>query len=163
MGKSDERHSLGGVQLDTGPEHLEEAWNDVDPARDRRWSERMRSSVVPGESFEKATMTRSTPSESTISGRWSGVPRTPGDRATVGVRRIGIDEAEDVQTVLRMAGELQGDAPTDLAGADDDRVLDVRAASAARRPRDGPTDRDQDRRGEPEGQETRDRRVGDAG
>ena len=37
--------------------------------------------------------------------------------------RVAVDEADDVDAVLRMLDELAGDQLADLAGADDQRVL----------------------------------------
>ena len=39
---------------------------------------------------------------------------------------LGIDEADEVDAVLGMLEELATDQLTDLAGSDDDRILDVR-------------------------------------
>ncbi len=76
---------------------------------------------------------------------------------------IRVDEAQDVQAVLRMARELQGDAAADLAGADDHRVLDIGVTPPARSPGERPTQRDQHGRGEPEAHEARHRGVDHTG
>ena len=52
--------------------------------------------------------------------------------------RLAIDESDDVQSVLRVLDQLAGDQLTDLAGAQDQRVLDVGAGLPAQATGDGP-------------------------
>jgi hypothetical protein len=83
----------------------------------------------------------------------------PGHRAPVLSRWIRVDEAEEVETVLRMARELQGDVTTHLAGADDNCVLDVGDAPPASGTGEHAAEHDEDRPREPERQEARDRGI----
>ena len=52
--------------------------------------------------------------------------------------RLPVDESDDVEPVLRVLDQLAGDQLTDLAGAQDQRVLDVGAGSLAQAAGDGP-------------------------
>ncbi len=54
------------------------------------------------------------------------------DRALLG---LGIDEADEVDPVLRMLEELAADQLADVPGADDDRVLEVREPAVAQNER----------------------------
>ena len=72
--------------------------------------------------------------------------------------RIGVDEPDDVDAVLRMLDELASDQLSDLAGADDDAVLDVGQAPSC-----GCSGGDAARGHEAEGQRPEEERFGRVG
>ena len=130
----------------------------------RSFSERMMVSVSSCVSFEKATITRSTSKSLMIAGRRSEEPRIViWPRSSRCVLRTRVDEADEVDPVLRMLEELPGDELPDLARAEDDRVLQVRdpvpAEGASRRAADG----DQADREAPEDDQLEKCRVGEPG
>ena len=65
--------------------------------------------------------------------------------------RLPVDESDDVQPVLRVLDQLAGDQLTDLASAQDQRVLDVGAGPAAEATRDRPHHGQEADRERPEG------------
>ena len=121
-------------------------------ARRRSRSARTSASVPSFDSPEKATITRSTSSCETSLGRSSGVPRIVRfSRSGAARLRVGVDEADEVDAVLRVLQDLARDQLADVAGADDDRILLVRDAAAddatrdrAVRRHDEPGDRPED-------------------
>ena len=85
-------------------------------------------------------ITRSTSRLLTTSASRSGPPRMARCSGRSPRRAFGlsIDESDDVQSVLGVLDQLAGDQLTDLAGAQDQRVLDVGARPPAQATRDGP-------------------------
>ena len=105
-------------------------------------------------------MTRSTSSAGTISGRSAGRPTTPRcPRPSIRSRGLLVDEADDVDAVLGVLEQLLRHELPDMAGADDQGVLDVRVRSPTERPRNGPAERDEDDGEHPEERELRKARV----
>src|SRR5262249_38693283 len=64
--------------------------------------------------------------------------------------RLVVDKPNEVQSVLGVLKQLLRDPLPDLAGADDDRVLDVADMPAAETARDGTTQRHEHDRHSPE-------------
>jgi len=77
--------------------------------------------------------------------------------------RLVVDEADEVEPVLRMLQELAAYELPDVTCADDDRVLEVRDAAAARRPRERPRGSHEDHGEHPEGSQLRELRIGEPG
>ena len=99
----------------------------------RPLSDRTTSICCSWESFENAITTRSTWSADAMSTRSSGDPRI-GEVTEPGsaLLRLGVDEPDEVEAVLGVMANLLPDELTDLAGADDQRVLQVRRPSGGR-------------------------------
>ena len=115
------------------------------------------------DSFEKATMTRSTSSSRTISG--SCVRRAEeGQVLEIDARLagLGVDEADEIEAVLRVLEQLARDELADVAGADDDGVLEVEDAPPADRPGGAAADRDEDERRDAEERELAQLRIREA-
>ena len=84
------------------------------------------------DSFEKAKITRSTSSSRTSSASCSGAPRSARwSRSSLPRLRLGVDEADEVDAVLGVLEQLARHELADVAGADDDRVLEVGDAAPA--------------------------------
>ena len=77
--------------------------------------------------------------------------------------RLGVDEADEIQTVFGMAKQLAGDALTDIAGAEDERVLVVERTSAAERTCDAACESDEHDRGAPQHDGVRHGRISKTG
>ena len=76
--------------------------------------------------------------------------------------RLGVDEAEHVEAVLGVLGELAGDKLTDVARPDDDRVLEIDVGSSACGTGQHACGGHQDDRSDPEGDQSLHARMGDA-
>ena len=115
-------------------------------------------------SLENAMITRSTSRLLTTSASRSGSAEDGqvfGQVAAPGLR-LPIDESDDVQSILRVLDQLAGDQLTDLAGAQDQRVLDVGAGPPAQATRHGPHEGQGADRERPEGDQRIDAGVGRA-
>ena len=77
--------------------------------------------------------------------------------------RLGVDEADEIQTVFGMAQQLAGDALPDVAGAEDERVLLVERTPAAERACDRARESDEHDRRAPQHDGVRHGRVGKPG
>ena len=75
---------------------------------------------------------------------------------------IGIDEANEIDSVLRMLEQLASDELAHVAGADDDGVLEVENAAPAECSGDRAGERDEHDSGEREEGELGEGRLGDA-
>ena len=69
------------------------------------------------------------------------------------VLRLGVDEADEIDPVLRVVEDLLREQLADVARTDDDGVLDVGLVPACKRPRPSPGDTDERDRGSPEDDE----------
>ena len=76
---------------------------------------------------------------------------------------IGVDEADEVDPVLRMVQELPGDQLPDLAGADDHGVLQIRDVAPRYGARRSASEGDESDRRRPEQHQLRRRRMGEPG
>ena len=129
-----------------GADHVEEPRHDLDLHVRRRSSvshesEQLRRDVVA----RTRRSTRSTSSCRDESRQLLGRPEhgqiaEPRRRRSVGSR---VDEADDVDAVLGVLEELAGDELPDLAGADDDGVLEVARRVACRSPARRTNERDE--------------------
>ena len=161
--QADEGERLDRVVRDLRANDLEEPRDDVD--LDVEVAERAHQcDPLDLRRSEKAITTRSTSSRLT-SGTTSAVGPSNGTvREVVTPRaRMVVDEADDVDAVLGMLAQLARDELTDVARADDDRVLDVHDAAPGGGPRDGAADDDQEDREDPEPGELLEGRGGHAG
>ena len=97
-------------------------------------------------------MTRSTSRLLTTSASRSGPPRMAEAFGQVASAALGlaVDEADNVESVLRVFDQLSGDQLSDLAGAQDQRVLYIRTGPPAEATRDGPHQRQGADRDRPE-------------
>ena len=123
---------------------------------------RMFASTASWESFEKAKITRSTPCSDDAFAKAVGSAeqqREPLRELVVELGRAIVDEAHEVDAVLAMVRQLEGELLADVPRADDDCVLLVAGQVAAEHPRDGAQGRDQDDRGEPEDAESAEHRL----
>ncbi len=76
----------------------------------------------------------------------SGVPRTLQVlELGAALLRLRVDEADEVDAVLRVLEDLAAEQLADVTGADDDAVLDVREAEAGGRARDDAAERSRTR------------------
>ncbi len=75
--------------------------------------------------------------------------------------RVRVDEADEVDAVLRVLQELARRELADVAGADDDRVLEVERAAPRDRAREPASRRHEDDREQPEEDEPRHVRARD--
>ena len=115
------------------------------------------------DSFENDTMTRSTSRSRTISGSCAGVPRRVRcSRSTRGFAGLGVDEADEIEAVLRVLEQLARHQLADVARADDDGVLEVEDAPPADRPGGAAADRDEDERRDAEERELAQLRIREA-
>ena len=90
----------------------------------------------------EARSRRSTSSRRTIGGSCSGAPRSV-ELVEVGapLLRLAVDEADEVDPVLGVLEQLARDDLADVAGADDDRVLQVGDVPARESAGDGAAER----------------------
>ena len=165
--RRDDRESRRGGRLTRGTPSIDV--NALRPGRPtRRAAERCRSGrrdpsgfgpvreCFSCDSLEKATMTRSTSSSRTIAGSRSVAAKQRKMRQVVAsLFRLSIDEADEVDAVLRMLKKLLRDQLTDIAGPDDHRVLQIRDVTTRARPGDRAPTGDERHCSRPEDQELR--------
>ncbi len=97
----------------------------------------MSSSVSSCSCCEKATITRSTSSALDELRQLLGrAEHGQVAEALLALARVLVDEADHVDPVLGVLQQLARDLLPDVAGADDERVLDVGVRTAAERPGD---------------------------
>ena len=115
----------------------------------RSLSERMSSSVSSW-IVENATITRSTSSSADELGSSLGrAEQRQVGQVVAALLRARVDEADEVDAVLGVLQQLARDELADLAGADDDRVLEVGDAAPAAARASAAPDRDEQRRRAP--------------
>ena len=128
-GRPMQRQALGRVDRRLRAEHLEQARHDVDldvelvELADRSRASLVRLLARRRRSRARRRERRRAPAAPPAA---RGPLRSPSPSAALA--GVLVDEADDVDAVLRMLEQLRGDALADVAGADDQRVLDVRVA-----------------------------------
>ncbi len=140
------------VHLRARPDDVEQPRHDVDLDVELAAARAPCGSRPGVGSFENATITRSTSSKAdelrqAIRACRGRVRCSSSDAA---ILRLGVDEADEVDPVLGMLQDLAAEQLADVAGADDDAVLNVREAQPRGRARGDAAERDERERERPE-------------